>query len=113
MKWNEDWLKANRPPASQHPKKYTFWPRGRGRLIFGYFIFITLLDYVVLTLFGGRPILIAGMPLLIWITVIFAALTIAGILGFDAWNKNQAAPPVATTPQTEDNELRNDHELPS
>ena len=108
MKWNEDWLKANRPPASQHPKRYTFWPRGRGRLIFGYFIFITLLDYVVLTLFGGRPILIAGMPLLIWITVIFAVLTIAGILGFDSWNKNQGSPPVETTPQAEDDELRSD-----
>jgi len=75
-------------------------------VVFGYFIFITLVDYVVLTLFGGRPILIAGMPLLIWITVIFALLTIAGILGFDAWKKNQAAPPVETTPQTEDNDLK-------
>jgi hypothetical protein len=44
------------------------------------------------------------MPLLIWITVIFALLTIAGILGFDAWNKKQGSPPVANTPQAEDNE---------
>ncbi len=101
MKWNEDWLKTNRPPASQHPKKYTFWPQGRGRLIFGYFIAITLLDYVVLTLFGGRPVLIAGMPLLIWITVIFAVLTIAGILGFNAQSETQEAPP-AETPQSEE-----------
>jgi len=112
MKWNEDWLKANRPPASEHTKKYTFWPRGRGRLIFGYFIFITLLDYVVLTLFGGRPVLIAGMPLLIWITVIFAALTIAGILGFNSRSENQEASP-AESPQAEDNELGRNHELPS
>ena len=104
MKWNEDWLKANRPPASEHTKKYTLWPQGRGRLIFGYFILITLLDYVVLTLFGGRPVLIAGMPLLIWITVIFALLTIAGILVFDSWTKHRDSPPVETTPQTEDNE---------
>ena len=60
-----------------------------------------------------KTILIPGMPLLIWITVIFALLTIAGILGFDSWNKNQGSPPVATTSQAEDNELRNDHELPS
>ena len=112
MKWNEDWLKANRPPASEHTKKYTFWPQGRGRLIFGYFIFITLLDFVVLTLFGERPTLIAGMPLLIWITVIFAVLTIAGILGFDSQTADRDSPPVETTPQTE-NELRSDHELPS
>jgi hypothetical protein len=101
MKWNEDWLKANRPPASEHPKRYTFWPRGRGRLIFGYFIFITLLDYIVLTVFGGRPTLIAGMPLLIWITVIFALLTIAGILGFNSRTQDQKPPP-AETPQVED-----------
>ncbi len=113
MKWNEDWLKANRPSASQHPKRYTFWPRGRGRLIFGYFIFITLLDYVALTLFGGRPTLIAGMPLLIWITVIFAALTIAGILGFDSRTGNQDSPPVETIPQAEENELKSNRELPS
>ncbi len=113
MKWNEDWRKANRPPASQHTKKYTFWPQGRGRLIFGYFIFITLLDYVVLTLFGGRPTLIAGMPLLIWITLIFAVLTIAGILGFDSQSEDRESPPVEAAPQAEGNQLRNDHELPS
>jgi hypothetical protein len=113
MKWNEDWLKANRPPASQHTKKYTFWPQGRGRLIFGYFILITVLDYVVLTLFGGRPTLIAGMPLLIWITVIFAVLTIAGILGFDSRSEDRDAAPAETSPQAEDAELRSDHELPS
>jgi len=88
MNWNEDWLKTNRPPASEHPKKYTLIPSGSGRIAFIYFVTLIALDYLALTLFGGLPIVIAGMPLLIWITVIFAILTIAGILWFSSRNSD-------------------------
>jgi len=105
MEWNEDWLKANRPPASEHSKKYTLWPRGPARVVLAYFIIIILLDFLALTIFGGRPIVIGGFPLLIWITVIFALLTIAGILGFGSRKEGQDTPPVET-PQIEDDESR-------
>ena len=82
MNWNEEWLKAPRPPASKHEKKYSFWPSGQGRWVLAYFIFITLLDYVALTTIGRQPILLLGMPLLIWITVIFGLLTICGMFLF-------------------------------
>jgi len=84
MPWNESWLKTERPPASEHPKKYGFWPGGRGSLIFGYFIAITVLDYLALTFLGTRPVVIAGIPLLLWITIIFALLTIVGIMGLSS-----------------------------
>ncbi|MEE8348690.1 MAG: hypothetical protein V3R94_03910 [Acidobacteriota bacterium] len=90
MNWNEDWLKADRPPASEHPKKYTFIPSGSGRVVFFYFVFIIVLDYLALTFLGGRPVVIAGMPLLIWITVVFAALTIAGIMFFSSRNNDNS-----------------------
>ncbi len=90
MNWNEDWLKANRPPASEHPKKYTFIPSGPGRVVFIYFVAITILDYLALTFLGGRPVVILGMPLLIWITVAFAALTIAGIMFFSRNDDNSS-----------------------
>lgn len=105
MEWNEDWLKANRIPASEHSKKYTLWPRGPARIVLTYFIIIILLDFLVLTIFGGQPVVIGGFPLLIWITVIFSLLTIAGILGFGSRNEGQDTPPVET-PQTEDDESR-------
>ena len=105
MEWNEDWLKANRPPASEHSKKYTLWPRGPARVVLAYFIIIILLDFLALTIFGGRPIVIGGFPLLIWITVIFALLTIAGILGFGSQKEGQDTPTVET-PQIEDDESR-------
>ncbi len=101
MNWNEDWLKADRPPASEHSKRYTIWPTGTGRLAFTYFIVITVLDYLALTVLGGRPIVLAGMPLLIWITLIFALLTIAGIFGFSSRAENEETPSVET-PQAED-----------
>ncbi len=84
MPWNESWRTANRPPASEHPKKYGFWPGGRSSMIFSYFIAITVADYLALTFLGTRPVIIAGIPLLIWITIVFAALTIGGILGFSS-----------------------------
>jgi len=107
MAWNEDWLKANRIPASEHSKRYTLWPRGPARMVLTYFIIIILLDFLVLTIFGGQPIVIAGFPLLIWITVIFSLLTIAGILGFGSQKEDQGTPPVET-PQFEDDESRSD-----
>ncbi len=97
MNWSEKWRKTPRPPASKHQKKYSFWPSGTGRLTFAYFIFITLLDYVALTTLGQQPILIAGMPLLIWITVIFALLTISGILLLDSRMNDKRKRSVETT----------------
>ena len=89
MNWNEDWLKANRPPASEHPQKYTFIPSGPGRVVFIYFAALIVLDYLALTFLGRLPVVIAGMPLLIWITVVFAVLTIAGILFFSSRNNGE------------------------
>jgi hypothetical protein len=102
MQWNEDWLKADRPPASEHPKKYTFIPSGSGRVVFIYFVALTFLDYLALTFFGGLPIIIAGMPLLIWITVAFAALTIAGILFFSPRKNDNSSESVETPPSQDE-----------
>ncbi len=102
MQWNEDWLKADRPPASEHPKKYTFIPSGSGRVVFIYFVGLTFLDYLALTFFGGLPIIIAGMPLLIWITVAFAALTIAGILFFSSRKNDNSSESVETPPSQDE-----------
>ena len=102
MNWNEDWLKANRPPASEHPKKHTFIPSGPGRVVLIYFVTIIVLDYLALTFLGGRPIIIAGMPLLIWITIVFAALTIAGILFFSSRNNDNSNESMETPPSQDE-----------
>mgnify|MGYP001409142146 CR=1 FL=1 len=102
MNWNENWLKTDRPPASEHPKQYTLIPSGSGRVVFIYFVAIIILDYLALTFLGGRPVVIAGMPLLIWITVVFAALTIAGILFFSSRNNDNSSESVETPPSQDE-----------
>ncbi len=80
MKWKEDWRKAKRPHASEIPERYALWPAGTDRLIVVYFAAVFLLTYLGLEYLGTQAVLVAGLPVLMVVTIGVSFLFVVGLL---------------------------------
>ena len=79
MTWDERWRREERPDASEIPDDYGVIPKGRGKIIIGYFVGLYVLYYVALKLFGAQGELITGYPVLMWLAGILIFLTLIGM----------------------------------
>ncbi len=80
MNWTEDWRKAKRPHASEIPEQYALWPAGTDRLIVVYFAAVFLLTYLGLEYLGTQAVLVAGLPVLMVVTIGVSFLFVVGLL---------------------------------
>ncbi len=80
MNWTEDWRKAKRPHPSEIPEQYALWPAGTDRLIVVYFAAVFLLTYLGLEYLGTQAVLVAGLPVLMVVTIGVSFLFIVGLL---------------------------------
>ena len=79
MSWKEEWRSARRPDASEIPKPYTLWPGGTDRLVVAYFAAVVLFSYLGLRFLGTRSILVAGLPVLMLVTMGISLLCVVGL----------------------------------
>jgi uncharacterized membrane protein len=90
MAWNEPWTREDRSKPSEIPSEYNgLRPSGRGKLTAGYFLGVFVLFYVALKLFGGKAMLIAGYPILMWMAGGLIVLVLIGLYVF-AWQSETA-----------------------
>jgi len=80
VKWKEDWRKAKRPHASEIPERYALWPAGTDRLIVVYFAAVFLLTYLGLEYLGTQAVMVAGLPVLMVVTIGVSFLFVVGLL---------------------------------
>ena len=79
MNWNEEWRQAKRPHASEIPEQYALWPAGTDLLIVVYFAAVALVTYLGLEYLGTQAVLVAGLPVLMVVTIIVSVLFIVGL----------------------------------
>lgn len=79
MTWSEKWRSADRPDPSEIPDEYGISANSTEKLMCYYFCGITVLSYVGIRFVGTRDLLVAGIPVLMWVIVIIAALVILGL----------------------------------
>ena len=80
MNWNEGWRQAKRPHPSEIPEEYALWPAGTDRLIVIYFAAVFLLTYLGLEYLGTQAVLVAGLPMLMVVTIGVSFLFVVGLL---------------------------------
>ena len=80
MKWNEEWRQKRRPHPSEIPEQYALWPANTDRLMVAYFTVVALVTYMGLEYLGARPVLVAGLPVLMVVTMGVSLLFIVGLL---------------------------------
>ncbi len=80
MNWKEEWRKAKRPHPSEIPEQYALWPAGTDRLIVVYFAVVFLLTYLGLEYLGTQAVLVAGLPVLMAVTIGVSFLFVVGLL---------------------------------
>ena len=80
MNWKEEWRKAKRPHPSEIPEQYALWPAGTDRLIVVYFAVVFLLTYLGLEYLGTQAVLVAGLPMLMVVTIGVSFLFLVGLL---------------------------------
>jgi len=80
VNWKEDWRKAKRPHPSEIPEEYALWPAGTDRLIVVYFAAVFLLTYLGLEYLGTQAVLVAGLPVLMVVTIGVSILFAVGLL---------------------------------
>lgn len=79
MPWREEWRSEDRPKAESIPKEYKLTSNATDNLIMGYFAGVLVLSYLGLRFVGTQARLVAGIPVLIWLTVGISVLIIAGL----------------------------------
>lgn len=102
MAWNEPWTREDRSEPSEIPAEYNgLRPSGRGKLTAGYFLGVFILFYIVLKLFGGKAMLIAGYPVLMWMAGGLIMLVLIGLYVF-AWQSETAlTTDIESAPETD------------
>ena len=80
MNWKEEWRKVKRPHPSEIPEQYALWPAGTDRLIVVYFAAVFLLTYLGLEYLGTQAVLVAGLPMLMVVTIGVSFLFLVGLL---------------------------------
>jgi hypothetical protein len=80
VNWKEDWRKAKRPHPSEIREEYALWPAGTDRLIVIYFATVFLLTYLGLEHLGTQAVLVAGLPVLMVVTIGVSFLFVVGLL---------------------------------
>jgi len=80
VNWKEEWRKAKRPHPSEIPEEYALWPAGTDRLIVVYFAVVFLLTYLGLEYLGTQAVLVAGLPMLMVVTIGVSVLFGVGLL---------------------------------
>ena len=80
MEWKEEWRKAKRPHPSEIPEQYALWPAGTDRLIVVYFAAVFILTYLGLEYLGTQSVLVAGLPMLMVVTIGVSFLFVVGLL---------------------------------
>ena len=80
MNWKEGWRKSKRPHPSEIPEEYALWPAGTDRLIVVYFAAVFVLTYLGLEYLGTQAVLVAGLPVLMVVTIGVSVLFVLGLL---------------------------------
>lgn len=79
MPWQEEWRNQDRPDESQIPEEYSLVSNLADNKMVGYFIGVLVASYIALETIGTQAILIAGLPVLMWLMVAIAALILIGL----------------------------------
>jgi hypothetical protein len=79
MPWNEKWRSEDRPASQEIPDEYRLTANAGDNRIMGYFGGVLVLSYLGLRFIGTSAGLIAGIPVLIWLTVGVSVLIIGGL----------------------------------
>ena len=79
MPWKEKWRSEDRPKPESIPKEYKLTSNAADNHLMGYFFGVLVLSYLGLRFVGTQAKLIAGIPVLIWLTVGVSVLIIAGL----------------------------------
>ncbi|WP_135304780.1 hypothetical protein [Haloarcula amylovorans] len=79
MSWREEWRLEDRPDAGEIPERYGLLSNVADNLMMGYFAGVLILAYLGLKFIGTQATLIAGIPVLIWLTVGVSVLIITGL----------------------------------
>jgi len=79
MAWSEKWRDQDRPEADKIPDEYSLVSTVSDNKMIGYFIGVIGFSYMALEVWGSQSVLIAGIPLLAWLTVGVSALIIIGL----------------------------------
>ena len=80
VNWKEGWRQAKRPHPSEIPEEYALWPAGTDRLIVVYFAAVFVLTYLGLEYLGTQAVLVAGLPVLMVVTIGVSVLFVLGLL---------------------------------
>ncbi len=80
VNWKEGWRQAKRPHPSEIPEQYALWPAGTDRLIVVYFAAVFVLTYLGLEYLGTQAVLVAGLPVLMVVTIGVSFLFVMGLL---------------------------------
>ena len=80
MAWNEEWLNADRPKASEITD-YVFFRESSARKIFGFYAVWFVVVAISLQFVGTSGVIFLDIPVLIWITLL-ANISSIGILYF-------------------------------
>lgn len=79
MPWREDWRSEERPNAEAIPDEYGLTTSVTDNPVMGYFAGVLVFSYLALKFVGTKASLVAGVPVLIWLTVGVSVLIIAGL----------------------------------
>lgn len=79
MPWQEEWRNQERPDGRDIPDEYSLVSNLKENTMVGYFIGVLVASYIALETIGTQAILIAGLPVLMWLMVGIAALVLIGL----------------------------------
>lgn len=79
MPWKEKWRSEDRPTSREIPDEYRLTANVADNRIMGYFVGILGFSYLALEFIGTNSDLVAGIPVLIWLTVGVSILIIVGL----------------------------------
>ena len=79
MSWQEEWRNQERPDGRQIPDEYSLVSNLKENTMVVYFIGVLVASYIALETIGTQAILIAGLPVLMWLMVGIAVLILIGL----------------------------------
>lgn len=107
MPWQEEWRNQERPDEQEIPDKYSLVSDLKENKMVGYFIGVLVVSYIALKTIGTRAILIAGLPVLMWLMVGIAVLILIGLY-ISASRERITENTVQTDRQSLQNEVEDD-----
>lgn len=91
MPWEEEWRSADRPKRSEIPDEYGFSASSTEKRMIAYFSGTTVFSYLAMKYVGTLDVLVAGLPVMMWVMLLISALVVIGLyIVFTGYRANNA-----------------------